>query len=123
MPQNVSLIVLELIDHPKSHNFIIPLIKLIIYIVKDDILWLEIPMNDLTFMHVIQCLESVFKDNLCQIFRQSFFLFQKTIQLPRVTQLHHQVYVPFVRKEGVQLDNVRVVQIRLNLDFPDQLDD
>lgn len=81
----MALIVFELIDQPKSHNFIMPCLTKKSYIVNDYVLRLEITMDDFIFVHIIQGLKSLLHDVPCVRFGDFSLFFQEVIQLARKT--------------------------------------
>lgn len=104
--------VFELIDHPKSHNLIIPYenINKLNYVMKDNILRLEISMNDLFLMHIIKRPESLLHDILGQGLGQFSLFSQKIIELARITQLQYKINVLAITKESVEFHDVGIVE-------------
>ncbi len=88
---------------------------------EDNILRLEIPVDNLIFVHVVQGFKCLMKDIFGQGFGNLAFLFQEIVQFTRVTQLQHQVNVLIVAEKCVHLDDVWMLQETLDLDFSDHL--
>ena len=79
-------------------------------------------MNYIVFVDVVESLAHLPDDHLAEFLRNRSLLFlEEVVELPRGAQLQHQVDAVLVREESVQLDDVGVVQERLDLDLPDQL--
>lgn len=78
-------------------------------------------MNYLILMHIIQCLQCLLDNRLCQWLTQFSFLLQKIIQLSRIAQFQYKINKLMITKKRIQFDNIWMIQERLNLYLSNQL--
>jgi len=71
-------------------------------------------MDDLVFVHVVECSANLTDNISGHVLRNSPSLFEIAIKLTRDAELHGQIDEVFIREETVHLDNVRMVQEHLN---------
>jgi hypothetical protein len=88
----------------------------------NNIFRFDISVDNLVFMHIVQCSANLLDYGFCHFFWQFTFFLQKCVELTRVTELKHEVDIFFVREEGIHFDYVWVIQKVLNLYLADQLD-
>lgn len=80
-------------------------------------------MNNFIFVDVIEALADLPNDHLAKILRDFLSFPEEGIKLPRNAQLQHQInrLRLHILEEGVELNNVRVIQKHLYFNFTNKL--
>ena len=92
------------------------------YVLDDDVLRLEIPMNDAMTMDVANSLKDVAEDRYDLRLLQLLGLLDHLEQVAAGTVFHNEVDVLLIVEETVQLDDVWVVEVHLDLYLADERD-
>ena len=92
------------------------------YVLDDDVLRLEIPMNDAMTMDVANSLKDVAEDRYDLRLLQLLGLLDHLEQVAAGTVFHNEVDVLLIVEETVQLDDVWVVEVHLDLYLADEWD-
>ena len=90
------------------------------YVLDDDVLRLEIPMNDAMTMDVANSLKDVAEDRYDLRLLQLLGLLDHLEQVAAGTVFHNEVDVLLIVEETVQLDDVWVVEVHLDLYLADE---
>lgn len=90
---------------------------------KQDILRLDIPVDDITIVHELNRVADLPRDTPHALLAETALFFEVVVDVPAAAELQHEVKVVLVCEEGVQLDDIGMVQVALDLDFSDQLAD
>jgi hypothetical protein len=77
---------------PKVSNLGIP------FVIKDNILWLDIPMDDPILMNLLQSQNGTAYNELRLTFREPFLLVQMLPQIASIHQIHHDVQIVSILK-------------------------
>lgn len=72
-------------------------------------------------MNLVDCIANLFHQESDFGLRQLVILFQIMIQLPTRTNFKNNVDIFIIIKIAIHLDDVRMIEIHLNLEFPDKL--
>lgn len=91
------------------------------YIMKNNILRLNISVNNSQTMYVVYSIADLFHQKYHFGFLQRLRLFQIMVQLSSCTHFEDNVYVIVIIEITVHFDNIRVVEKHLNLEFSDEL--
>lgn len=80
-------------------------------------------MNDFIFVDAIEALADLANDHLAKIFRYFLSFPEEGIKLSRNAQLQHQInrLRLHILEEGIELNNVRVIQKHLYFYFTNKL--
>ena len=78
-------------------------------------------MDDLTFVHVVQCPADLLHDHAGEFLVEFAFLLEKGVELSGVAKLLDEVDMCLVGEEGVELNDVGVAEEALNLNLAYQL--
>lgn len=87
----------------------------------DDVLGLKVAVDDLALVHVVQSSADLLDDDFGHFLSELPLLLEEGVELPRGAELLHQVDVLLVGEEGVELDDVGMVQKRLDFYLTYQL--
>lgn len=88
---------------------------------KDDVLGLDVPVEDGVLVHVLECDADFVQFGRGLLERQGSVFFQVRIQRASLHELHQDVKMGPVVEEGVEFDDVGMVEEELDLDFLDEL--
>jgi hypothetical protein len=88
---------------------------------NNDIFGLDIPMQQPPCMHILHGLEQTLDDEGCRLLTVGLFVFELGVELALRPQLQQDVDVVLILEEPVEVDDVRVVQVGVDLDLPGQL--
>jgi hypothetical protein len=80
------------------------------YLMKNYILRLDVPVNDVMLMQVLNRVTHLPDNAFHLLLSESSFFSKHCVNIARVAQLDHQVYEIILLKVCVQLANVWVVQ-------------
>ena len=90
---------------------------------KQDILRLDIPMDDITIVHELNRVADLPRDASHSLLPETALLLEVVVNVPAAAELQHEVEVILICEEGVELYDIGMVQVALDLDFSDQLAD
>lgn len=90
---------------------------------KENVLGLEIPMNDVIVVHELKGVTDLPDDGFDLSLSQYFLPSQVSVKISRKAQFQYQINMGLVREKCIKLHYVRMVQVKLNLNFPHQLND
>ena len=88
---------------------------------KQDVLRLDVPMDDVVVVHEVKGVADLLNDPSDLLFLKATFLLQLVIEVASWTVLQHQVEVLLVVEESVQLSYIWMLQVALDLDLTCQL--
>ena len=86
-----------------------------ILIHNEYVLWLNVSMDDIPFLHVDQCADHLSDDPLGFIIFEELLSFESLIQISVLSVLQHHVYALLIVEVTIQSDNVRVSESPLDL--------
>jgi hypothetical protein len=90
---------------------------------KKYIFRFEISVQNLIVVHVLDRITNLFDNGLDLGFSQDLLPSQMSVQISRETELHHQINMVFVRKEGIKLYYIGMIQVKLYLNLSRKLND
>lgn len=81
----------EWIDHPKSHTFTIPYISYVCYLMKQDILWLDIPVDDIAVVHELYRVADLTSDAPDPFLPETALFLEVIVDIPSAAEFQHEV--------------------------------
>ena len=109
-------------DHPKSHTLMMFCVKEG-YFVEEDVLRLDVTMDDVTVVHELYRMAGLLYHRSRLLLRETALGTKGVVHISPAAQLQYEIKRFLVGEEGVELDDVGVVEVALNLDLPHQLVD
>lgn len=90
------------------------------YVDDHDVLGLDVPVEEFLGVHVVDGGQEVPDDEQRPVLAVPLLPLELGVELPLRAQLHQHVDVVVVVEAPVQLDDVRVAQVRLDLELVDE---
>ena len=84
---------------------------------KKYILRFQISMQNIIVMHVLNCMTDLLNYHPDLLFRKTPLIFQVLIQISFCTKLHQKIQIAFLYKNRVELNDIRMIQKRLNFNL------
>ena len=90
---------------------------------EEDVLRLDVAVDDVAVVHELDGVADLLDDAAHLLLGEPSLAAQAAVDVASAAQLQHQVQVVLVAEVGVELHDVGVVEVALDLYFPDELVD
>jgi hypothetical protein len=87
----------------------------------EDVLWLDVPMDNITIVHKFNCVANLLHDVSHLLLWKSAITPKTIINVSTAADLHDEVEILLVREKGVKLDYIRMIHVALNFDLTNEL--
>lgn len=88
---------------------------------KDNVLWLDIPVNDPMGVQFIDSLADMPHNPGNPMLGHRLMFFELLEELPACAHLQNDIHVDRIVKKPEHFDDIGVVEVGLDLEFPDEL--
>lgn len=90
---------------------------------EKNVFWFDIPMNNITIMHKLDSMANLPNYSSYNFLAKPPLFSQRSVYISSTTGFQNEVQMILVMKKGIKLDNVGVIEVTLDFDFPHQLVD
>ena len=104
-------------------NLYNPLKYFIPYLMEQYVFRFDVPVDDIAIVHEFYGVADLPRDAPDPLLSEAALLLEAVVDIPAAAEFQHQVEVVLICEEGVQLHDIRMVQVTLDLYLSYQLAD